>query len=117
MIKLNNNIKDKFNKLFFEVAEYYKLTDKLHKTSAGIYAISAKDLGCIEKEMFTVDILLNTIRGTYPYLIPFVKIFKAYIFIRIGEYQDYVSEETFKEINIIIKKIRKENLDTGIKVT
>ena len=116
MMKLNKDIMDKFNKLFFEVAEYYHLEHKLHWTSKGIYAIATKYLDCIDAEMVTIDIFFNKIKKEYPNLFPFIKISKAYIFKSIGDYQEYISEETFEEINDIIKKIRKENLVTGIKI-
>ena len=61
MMELNNDTKNKFNKLFFEVAKYYNLETKLHKTNNGIYAIATKYLDCIDKEMVTIEVLFKTI--------------------------------------------------------
>jgi len=109
MIHLNNAIMDKFNKLFAEVAKYYNLADKIHQTVGGVYLL-LEDLGCDDRsEMTSVSELLDKINENYPYLVPFVKVSKAQIFGTITGYQKYVDESTFKEINMIVKKIRKEN--------
>lgn len=113
MFRLNKNSVKKFNKLLDEVAAYYNLTAADITNGEDddiIHIIRINSLGLEKKAMTSSEVLFKSVGENYPYLVPFVKVFKAQIFER--TYREHISPRTLEEINWIIKKIREEKSAT-----
>ena len=96
--KLKKNIIEKYNVLYFEVAKYYGLEQYIETLeSNSLYYVPAYKLGTNSVNAIQI---CEHYEKKYPYLVPFYKIFNYHIFLN--------TTVEFKEINRVIKKIRKE---------
>ena len=111
-MKINENIIKKYNKLYIEVAEYYNLGKKVRIGHSQLNFILIEDFGYSGKLTNNVDTILVHIQKNFTYFAPFYKFFHH------ENFCPGTSPKTLlNNMNKVIKKIRKENLDTGIKVT
>jgi len=120
---MDYSIVEKYNKLLDEVIEYYSVPNI--ELFRGIHELNTFTISN-PAGIYVVDIIINKesfkqansfLIGTYPYLVPFFHLYSSLLsFIDTNFSPIYL-----KKINIVMKKIRKENdnntYNTGNSVT
>ena len=112
LMKITENIRKKYNKLFKKVAKYYHLDHKITTSAANqLHYIRIQEFGYRETRAITTsldnaDTIFAHLKENFTYLAPFYKFFHQDHFCQPGLPDSIIS--LLKDINIAIIIIRKE---------